>query len=132
MQFLYMCLACVLGGILAGMGMGGGTLTLPILVLGFGISQLSAQFANLLAFLPSGALALTLHAKNGLVRMSNLGYLLLPSVVSCMVSAFFATKLQADTLKVLFGAFLCTVALCSFIAKVCKKNKKGVFTTTKI
>lgn len=36
MQFLYFVLAGVLGGVLAGMGMGGGTLTLPILVLVMG------------------------------------------------------------------------------------------------
>ena len=54
MQFLYFVLAGVLGGVLAGMGMGGGTLTLPILVLVMGVEQITAQFANLIAFLPSG------------------------------------------------------------------------------
>ena len=51
MQFLYFVLAGVLGGVLAGMGMGGGTLTLPILVLVMGVEQITAQFANLIAFL---------------------------------------------------------------------------------
>ena len=58
MQFLYFVLAGVLGGVLAGMGMGGGTLTLPILVLVMGVEQITAQFANLIAFLPSGSAAL--------------------------------------------------------------------------
>ncbi len=132
MQYLYVCFACILGGVLSGMGMGGGTLTIPILVLGFGVSQFSAQFANLLAFLPSGGVAFALHLKNGLVRTSNLGYLLFSSIIFCIVSAFFATKMQADLLRMTFGVFLCVVAICSLIAKVCKKNKNGVFTTTKI
>ncbi len=122
MQFLYMCLACVLGGVLAGMGMGGGTLTLPILVLGFGVAQFGAQFANLLAFLPSGTVALAFHAKNGLVRMSNLGYLLVPSIISCTLSAIFASKIEEGVLKMMFGIFLCVVAVFSFLSKVCKKN----------
>lgn len=63
MQFLYFVLAGVLGGVLAGMGMGGGTLTLPILVLVMGVEQITAQFANLIAFLPSGSAALFVHAK---------------------------------------------------------------------
>lgn len=63
MQFLYFVLAGVLGGVLAGMGMGGGTLTLPILVLVMGVEQITAQFANLIAFLPSGSAALLVHAK---------------------------------------------------------------------
>lgn len=76
MQFLYFILAGVLGGVLAGMGMGGGTLTLPLLVLVMGVGQLTAQFANLIAFLPSGAIALGVHVKNGLVKTDNLTYLL--------------------------------------------------------
>ena len=78
MQFLYFVLAGVAGGILAGMGMGGGTLTLPILVIGLGVGQLTAQFANLVAFLPSGTVALFVHIKNGLVKKNNLLSLLLP------------------------------------------------------
>ena len=68
MQFIYFILAGLLGVILAGMGMGGGTLTLPILVLVMNVAQLTAQFANLSDFLPSGTGALFVHVKNGLLR----------------------------------------------------------------
>ena len=84
MQFLYFVLAGVLGGVLAGMGMGGGTLTLPILVLVMGVEQITAQFANLIAFLPSGSAALLVHAKNGLIRKDNLIFMLLPSLAACV------------------------------------------------
>ena len=52
MTRLFYVLAGIAGGVLAGMGMGGGVLTMPILVLALGVGQLTAQFANLLAFLP--------------------------------------------------------------------------------
>ena len=84
MQFIYFILAGLLGGILAGMGMGGGTLTLPILVLVMNVAQLTAQFANLIAFLPSGTAALFVHVKNGLVRKENLIYMLVPSIIACV------------------------------------------------
>ena len=58
MQFLFFVLAGLAGGVLAGMGMGGGTLTLPLLVLALNVGQVTAQFANLIAFLPSGSAAL--------------------------------------------------------------------------
>ena len=111
MQFIYFVLAGVAGGILAGMGMGGGTLTLPILVIGLGVGQLTAQFANLVAFLPSGSVALCVHIKNGLVKKNNLLSLLLPAVISCIVCSFFATKIDSDLLKKLFGGFLLLVGL---------------------
>ena len=122
MQFLYFVLAGVAGGILAGMGMGGGTLTLPLLVIGLGVGQLTAQFANLVAFLPSGSAALYVHIKNGLVKKNNLLALLLPAVISCIVCSFFATKIDGELLKKLFGGFLVAIAIGSLTAKTISKK----------
>lgn len=117
MQFIFFVLAGLLGGILAGMGMGGGTLTLPILVLVMQVEQLTAQFANLIAFLPSGSASLTVHIKNGLVEKRGVALLLIPSVISCAASSYFASSLDGDLLKKLFGCFLVFVAITSFIFK---------------
>ena len=125
MQFIYFILAGLLGGILAGMGMGGGTLTLPILVLVMNVAQLTAQFANLIAFLPSGTSALFVHVKNGLVRKENLIYMFVPSIIACVGCSFFATEANGDLLKKLFGGFLVLVAIVSFIAKIAKEVKKS-------
>lgn len=123
MQFIFFVLAGLLGGILAGMGMGGGTLTLPILVLVMQVEQLTAQFANLIAFLPSGSASLTVHIKNGLVEKRGVALLLIPSVISCAASSYFASSLDGDLLKKLFGYFLVIVALASFIAGLKRANK---------
>lgn len=125
MQFLYFVLAGILGGVLAGMGMGGGTLTMPILVLVFGVSQLTAQFANLLAFLPSGGVALLMHMKNGLIKGNNLAFILVPALLSCIVASLFATRIDGNLLKKLFGGFLCCVAVGSLCAKIFKKSEIG-------
>ena len=123
MQFIYFILAGLLGGILAGMGMGGGTLTLPILVLVMNVAQLTAQFANLIAFLPSGTAALAVHAKNGLVQKNDLVYMLLPSIAACVVCSFFATKAEGELLKKLYSVFLVVIAVVSFGGKVANKNR---------
>lgn len=125
MQFIYFILAGLLGGILAGMGMGGGTLTLPILVLVMNVAQLTAQFANLIAFLPSGTAALFVHVKNGLVRKENLIYMLVPSIIACVGCSFFATEANGDLLKKLFGGFLVLVAVISFVSKIAKEVKNS-------
>ncbi len=118
-------MAGLVGGILAGMGMGGGTLTLPILVLLMNVGQLTAQFANLIAFLPSGTAALFVHIKNGLVRKENLIYMLVPSIIACVGCSFFATEANGELLKKLFGGFLVLVAIVSFISKIAKEVKKS-------
>ena len=123
MQFLFFVLAGLAGGVLAGMGMGGGTLTLPLLVLALNVGQVTAQFANLIAFLPSGTAALAVHAKNGLVQKNDLVYMLLPSIAACVVCSFFATKAEGELLKKLYGAFLVVIAVVSFGGKVANKSK---------
>lgn len=121
MNFLYLMLAGVAGGILAGMGMGGGTLTLPLLVLCLNVGQITAQFANLVAFLPSGAASLMLHVKNGLVKKNNLRFFLVPAIATCVGCSFFAVETSGELLKKLFGGFLVALALFSFIGKTVKK-----------
>lgn len=123
MQFLFFVLAGLAGGVLAGMGMGGGTLTLPLLVLALNVGQLTAQFANLIAFLPSGTAALAVHVKNGLVQKNNLIYMLLPSIAACVVCSFFATKAEGELLKKLYGGFLVVIAVMSFGGKIKNKSK---------
>ena len=84
MKWLWFLLAGLLGGVLAGMGMGGGTLTIPLLVLALGVDQLTAQFANLTAFLPTGAASLVVHVKNGLIDTKGLAAFIIPAGVSAM------------------------------------------------
>lgn len=122
MAILYFILAGIAGGILAGMGMGGGTLTLPILVLLLGVNQLTAQYANLIAFLPSGSVALFLHAKNGLIKLENALFILLPAIVFCISASIFAVRISGDMLKKLFGGFLSLLAVCSLVTKIIKKH----------
>ena len=123
MQFLFFVLAGLAGGVLAGMGMGGGTLTLPLLVLALNVGQVTAQFANLIAFLPSGTAALAVHAKNGLVQKNDLVYMLLPSIAACVVCSFFATKAEGELLKKLYGVLLVVIAVVSFGGKVVNQNR---------
>lgn len=123
MHFLYFVLAGICGGVLAGMGMGGGTLTLPILVVGMGVGQFTAQFANLAAFLPSGTTALCVHVKNGLVKAKPLKYLLLPAILACVATSFLASKIEGDLLKRLFGGFLAALSIASFSIKIFGKKK---------
>ncbi|MBR2956531.1 MAG: TSUP family transporter [Clostridia bacterium] len=121
MKEILFLIAGLAGGVLAGMGMGGGTLTIPLLVLLLGVDQALAQSVNLVAFLPTGVLALGVHLKNKLVSFLGLAYLLLPALISTVFSSIFATDLGGKTLSILFGGFLTLVALGSFVTQSMKK-----------
>lgn len=122
MRVLYLVVAGVLGGVLAGMGMGGGTLTIPLLVLALGVGQRSAQFVNLVAFVPTGAAALGVHIGNGLVDGRKLLFVLPPAVVAATVSAFFAAGTDGRTLSVAFGVFLVLLSVYGFLNGAVKKR----------
>lgn len=125
MRYVYLTLAGLLGGVLAGLGFGGGTLTIPLLVLALGVGQLVAQAVNLFAFLPSGSVALFLHAKNGYVDFKIVPIIVLPAVVACVFASYFAQNADGEILKKAYGCFLIAVAICSLVAKIIQFRKIG-------
>ncbi len=121
----YLYLLCgVLGGILGGMGMGGGTLLIPLLTIFCGVAQPIAQGVNLLSFLPMSLLALRVHAKGGFLRTDGLLWLVLPAALFSALGASFAGLLPAALLKRAFGVFLIVLALCFFAGALRKRGRK--------
>ena len=102
------------------MGMGGGTALIPLLTLLLGVPQAAAQGVNLLSFFPMAALALTVHAKNGLLKKEGLLFLVLPALVLSAAAALLAAHLPALLLRRAFGSFL--VALSLFRLASAKKS----------
>ena len=111
--YLYLLLG-FLGGIPAGMGMGGGTVTIPLLVLFGGVEQKIAQSANLFSFLPMSIGALKMHAQNNLLQTQGAAYMILPAFAVSAVGAFFTAKLPSEILGKLFGVFLIGLSVFSF------------------
>ena len=68
MWWLYIIFGA-LGGILGGMGMGGGTLLIPLLTIFTETKQKEAQGINLIVFIPMAIIALIIHFKNKLVNV---------------------------------------------------------------
>ena len=111
--YLYLLLG-FLGGIPAGMGMGGGTVTIPLLVLIGGVEQKIAQSANLFSFLPMSALALKTHAENGLLQTKGILFTVLPALALSVLGALWAAALPSEILKKAFGAFLILLSFFGF------------------
>ena len=118
-----------LSGVIGGMGMGGGTVLVPLMSF-LDIPQKTVQSVNLLSFLPMCVVALCFHAKNRLVRPKHIGWIVVPAVLLAIVGAFFAGRTNNRVLRVCFGVFLVAVGLwqlyvaAKFIVK--RKRRKTV------
>lgn len=119
--YLYFLLG-VLGGIPAGMGMGGGTVTIPLLVLVGGVEQKIAQCANLFSFLPMSVSALPMHAKNGLLKTEGLVWVIVPALCLSIAGATLASSLPSGLLRKGFGAFLIVLAAVGLYRNFNKKE----------
>lgn len=106
MEIILYILAGIIGGVLGGMGMGGGTLLIPILTLFLDVPQHTAQLINLAAFVPMSVFALIFHIKNGLVQWRGLLYIIIPAVAVAVFSGILAVNASSDLLQKLFGWFL--------------------------
>lgn len=106
MSFIIFLAAGFVSGLLGGMGMGGGTVLIPVLTLLAGVEQHVAQAANLIAFLPMAALSLNVHKKSGLVSFGGVVPLVLSALLTSVAGGFAAATLTGASLKKLFGAFL--------------------------
>ncbi len=115
MSFLLLFLAGLAGGVFGGMGMGGGTLLIPLLVL-MGVPQKFAQAMSLFSFLPMSAAALSVHAKNGLIERGKVLPLALPAVLCSALFALLAFFLPARALRTGFAVFLVFLSLFRFRA----------------
>ena len=118
--YLYLLLGFI-GGIPAGMGMGGGTVTIPLLTLVGGVEQKVAQCANLFAFLPMSVGALKMHAENKLLKTEKIAWIILPALLFSLLGSTAAAILPSEILAKGFGAFLTGLAFVSF-AKALKSE----------
>lgn len=127
MRFLIYLLAGIAGGLLGGMGMGGGTVLIPILTIFCGVEQHLAQSVNLLSFLPMAIFSLKVHFANGLVDTKGILWLIVPAVLLSALGGFFVKELSGRFLRAAFGIFLCVLSLWQAYQGIMqiKKKKEG-------
>ena len=126
MAFLVFFFCGAAGGLLGGMGMGGGTLLIPLLTLFCGVEQAAAQGINLVSFLPMSVLALTVHAKSGLLKREKLAFMIVPAFLFSALFSFAAAFFPGETLRRAFGVFLSALALVQFSAAFRAKEGKKI------
>jgi uncharacterized membrane protein YfcA len=108
-------------GIISGMGIGGGTILIPALVIFVHPDQHIAQSVNLLFFIPTAVIALIVHIKNKRVNFK----ISIPVAFFGLMGAYLGSKiafsLPGTSLKKYFGVFLLVLGFYEMIRKD-KKN----------
>lgn len=93
-------------GILSVWGVGGGTLLLLVMTLLLNVPPETAMTVNLLYFLPTAAMGIWQHRKNGLLEEQVLRRAIPWGVAAAIAAALLATVLETDVLRRPFGVYL--------------------------
>lgn len=99
-------IAAVAGSIAGLMGVGGGVLIVPLLVLGTGLAQHAAQGTSLASLGLTGLAGSLVYARHGYLRRSVLILLLPGTVLGCCVGSLSALGIASPALRVVFAAVL--------------------------
>ncbi len=127
MEYLLNGLIGVASGVIGGMGMGGGTVLIPLLTMLTSLSQHKAQGVNLISFIPMALVVLIIHIKNKLINFNGILYIIIPAVVFAVGGSLLTTVSSGVVLRKTFGGLLLVLSVFQcFQEKIAKFfTKKG-------
>ncbi len=117
LKIILLALSGIAAGILGGMGMGGGTILIPLLTIFFNVGQKEAQAINLVAFIPMAIVSLAIHIKNKRVKKEGLLWIIVPAVLTSVGGGFAAQAVNGEVLKRIFGSFLLLLSVVQFFSE---------------
>ena len=121
---MFIILLGFLSGILGGMGLGGGTILIPSLILFANINPKLAQSINLISSIPMMLAALIIHIKNRNVDFSLVLPIVLFGIVGAIGGSLVAELLNSLILKKTFGIFLFLIGVFEIRTGFYKKRHK--------
>lgn len=121
MEIFLTILFGIIGGIFGGMGMGGGTLLIPLLTIFLAVGQKLAQGYNLISFLIMAIIVLIIHIKNKMLDLKSVILLDIFGVAFCIVGALLISVIDSEILHYIFAGFLIVLSFFEFY-KIFKKE----------
>ncbi len=105
-------------GFLAGLlGIGGGVLMVPAMVLLLGFDQHVAQGTSLMVVIPAALTGSYTHHRNGRLFLRDAAILAAGGVIGAVIGAVFALSIDDDILRRLFAGFLLVIAVRMLLPK---------------
>ena len=97
----------IASGVLSGMlGVGGGVLMVPGMVLLLGMGQHVAEGTSLLVIIPTAVVGAATHWRSGYVLLLAAALLGAGGIVGAVIGSHIALAVSASTLRVIFAAYL--------------------------
>ena len=113
-----------LSGIISGMGIGGGAILIPALILFEGMNQQVAQGINLVYFLPTAVVSLIVHIRNKTVEIKTALIIGIFGMGGAALGAFGASKIGDGMLRRMFGIFLFLIGVYEIYKGIKTKGEK--------
>lgn len=115
----------LLSGVISGMGIGGGTILIPGLILFSQLNQHQAQGINLIVFIPISVVALITHFFNKNICVMVAIPIIVAGLIGAAIGAFIAVNISSEILRKIFATFLFLMGLYElFGSKINKKDPK--------
>ncbi|MGL5316531.1 MAG: sulfite exporter TauE/SafE family protein [Peptostreptococcaceae bacterium] len=121
---MFLAIIGFFAGIIGGMGMGGGTILIPALILFASVDPKIAQSVNLLSSIPMTIIALIIHIRNKNVVFNLVIPIALFGVMGAIFGSFVANYLSSEVLRKVFGVFLLIVGIIEIRKGLCDHTKE--------
>lgn len=106
-----LALGFIIGAWSAGMGLGGGLLAVPVLMLLFGADLVTAEGTSLLMFFPNALVGTVVHARQGTADVRLAIVLNIGALPGTVVGVLLALSMDMKILSIIFATFALTIAV---------------------
>jgi len=118
MWYTYIALGLAAGIASGFLGIGGGSILIPIMVCVFGLSQHQAQGTTLALMIPPiGLLAAWKYYSEGNVKLNMAAFICIGFLFGALIGAIFVHKVSEPILKKIFGGFLFLLSINMILGK---------------
>lgn len=121
MEFVWFLIIGIISGVIAGMGMGGGTLLIPMLTLLMSVDQNLAQGINLIVFIPMAIVVCVIYFINKLVDFKNFLLIVIPAVIVSVLGSLVSFSVDKNVLRLIFGLFILLLGLIQLVLLIIQK-----------
>ena len=101
----------IISGIVAALGMGGGTILILLLNLFSNMNQHLIQGTNLLFFIPTSIVAIYMNIKGKSIDYKLSKAIIISGVIGAIIGSLLSFKIDSNNLKKYFGIFLIIISI---------------------
>ena len=101
----------IVSGMVAALGMGGGTILILLLGIFTNLNQHIIQGSNLIFFIPTSIVAIIMNIKNKTINYKNALVIIISGIIGAIVGCKVSFNIESQNLKKYFGIFLLGIAI---------------------